>query len=57
MAHLILDRNGRIVAKAGLPPHGTRARYVSRIDPCRCGECRRANAAYIAEYRQRQRRR
>lgn len=28
------------------PPHGTRERYYSRTDPCRCAACREANAAY-----------
>lgn len=27
-------------------PHGTRARYNSRTEPCRCSACREANAAY-----------
>lgn len=37
------------------PPHGTRERYYSRTDPCRCAACREANAAYrrarVAELR------
>jgi hypothetical protein len=35
--------------------HGTRARYLSRVDPCRCELCRAANAAYIKAYRERDR--
>ena len=31
------------------PPHGTRERYYSRTDPCRCAACREANAAYQRE--------
>lgn len=27
-------------------PHGTRARYNHRTEPCRCSACREANAAY-----------
>jgi hypothetical protein len=27
-------------------PHGTMARYQWRAAPCRCADCRRANAAY-----------
>ncbi len=44
-------------AKRKPPAHGTRARYVSRTDPCHgveCG-CLRANREYLAEYRLRRR--
>ena len=34
-----------------LPPHGTRARYVSRTKPCHCPPCTAANTRYIREYR------
>lgn len=34
-----------------LPAHGTRARYVSRRDPCRCIPCTAANTTYHAHYR------
>ena len=34
-----------------LPAHGTRARYVSRRDPCRCAACTHANTSYMARYR------
>jgi hypothetical protein len=34
-----------------VPPHGTRARYVSRFHACRCAECREANRVYMAGYR------
>jgi hypothetical protein len=33
------------------PPHGTRERYQLRRRPCRCDECRAANARAIARYR------
>ena len=35
-------------------PHGTRARYNYRPRPCRCTNCRTANARYQAAYRTRQ---
>jgi hypothetical protein len=35
-----------------LPPHGTRARYNARHDPCRCASCKLANRAYMRSYRQ-----
>ena len=38
---------------APVPPHGTRARYNHRTDPCRCTRCRVANTRYIAAYRTR----
>ena len=28
------------------PPHGTYSRYLWSYGPCRCDECRAANAAY-----------
>lgn len=28
------------------PPHGTRARYNHRSDPCRCPACTEANTTY-----------
>ena len=31
---------------ADLPPHGTRARYVSRVAKCRCPRCRAENTRY-----------
>ncbi|HEU5241179.1 MAG TPA: hypothetical protein VFU25_04135 [Ornithinibacter sp.] len=37
------------------PPHGTRARYNHRENPCRCTRCRVANTRYIAAYRARPR--
>lgn len=37
------------------PPHGTRARYNHRENPCRCTRCRVANTRYIATYRLAQR--
>jgi hypothetical protein len=40
---------------AGLPAHGTRARYVHRRDGCRCAECRAANALYFRQRRRRAR--
>lgn len=40
-------------ARAPLPEHGTRARYIHRREPCRCEECKAANAAYLSEYRRR----
>ena len=43
--------NDRRTVPTDLPPHGTRARYVSRVDPCRCPACTRANTRYIAHYR------
>lgn len=35
------------------PSHGTRSRYNSSHSPCRCGSCRAANAAWLAQYRAR----
>lgn len=35
------------------PAHGTRRRYQLRRDPCRCSECRAANASTVARYRAR----
>lgn len=35
-------------------PHGTAARYRLKSDPCRCDDCRQANAAYVAAYRERE---
>ena len=34
-----------------IPPHGTRARYNSRIAGCRCETCREANTRYMRLYR------
>lgn len=34
-----------------LPPHGSRARYQHRRQPCSCPECTGANARYQAAYR------
>jgi hypothetical protein len=36
-----------------LPEHGTVARYGHRTDPCRCADCRAANAAAVRAYRDR----
>ena len=36
-------------------PHGTRARYNHRPQPCRCLKCKAANARYQAAYRGRAR--
>src|SRR5262245_7374136 len=43
--------------RAPLPDHGTIARYRSRYDPCRCGDCRRAWRIYCAPYTAAHRRR
>jgi len=40
---------GRLAADP--QPHGTRARYNYRQNPCRCVLCRTANARYQAAYR------
>ena len=34
-----------------IPDHGTRARYVSKAQPCRCTACRAAHREYHARYR------
>jgi len=34
-----------------VPTHGTRARYVSRTEPCRCADCTRANTDAIRAWR------
>ncbi len=35
-----------------LPPHGTRRRYVHRLQPCRsCEPCIKANSDYLAEWK------
>ena len=34
------------------PPHGTRARYNHRSEPCRCSACTEANTVYERERRQ-----
>lgn len=34
------------VATSTISEHGTRARYASRLQPCRCAACTRANAEY-----------
>jgi len=33
------------------PRHGTRARYYSKVDPCRCDKCRAGNARYIRNWK------
>lgn len=33
------------------PPHGSRKRYNSKTNPCRCPLCRRANTEYMRTYR------
>ena len=37
--------------RAKLPPHGTRARYQHRTEPCHCGACTEANTKAVAEWR------
>lgn len=34
------------------PPHGTRARYNHRSEPCRCAACTEANTIYERDRRQ-----
>lgn len=34
-----------------IPEHGTRARYIHHKDGCRCDKCRKANAEYIRNRR------
>jgi len=34
-----------------IPPHGTRARYNSKVAKCRCAGCRDANTGYMRLYR------
>jgi hypothetical protein len=34
-----------------IPPHGTRARYNSRVARCRCELCRKANTGYMRMWR------
>jgi len=38
-----------------MPPHGTIERFRSRVDPCRCADCKRAWSTYMREYRARRR--
>lgn len=45
--HKYEDRTGgRGRLRKPLPPHGTRNRYRSRVDPCKCRACTDANTAY-----------
>jgi len=46
--------NAPYTGERPIPEHGTRSRYEHRVLKCRCNDCRRANADYIAEYRNRQ---
>lgn len=34
----------RAQALASLPPHGSEARYLHKLRPCRCARCRKASA-------------
>lgn len=50
--------NGRLVdtprvqrAPHQEPPHGTRARYIWRDDPCHCDLCRTANTEHARRWR------
>jgi len=38
-----------------LPEHGTHARYIHRLFPCRCAACTKANTEYNRDYRARKR--
>lgn len=38
-------------AKGEEPPHGTIARYLWKINPCRCAPCRAANSERVAARR------
>ena len=49
------ELHGRPAAVPGPPPHGTRQRYISRCDACRCEACTGANTAYHRELRRRKR--